>query len=134
MEAVGARGQRLALDLHVMRRGEDRVLVGAAAPGALVAAGAEPEVGHAVGHQAAPDLAPAVSARGLWTSGLLYWMVIRTRPMPWVTEANWLSPSGGRVRPLNWAAAGAAESRAAAAREIRKREELRAMEFLQGLS
>src|SRR6202521_6459386 len=56
--AVGGGRPRLPLHLDGVVGGEHRVLVGAAPPGALVAAGAESEAGHAVGDEAAPALPP----------------------------------------------------------------------------
>ncbi len=64
MDAVGARRQGLALDEDLVTGGEHGVLVGATPPRALVATGAEAEVGHAERNEAAPDLAVTVLALG----------------------------------------------------------------------
>ncbi len=62
MQAVGARGEPLAFDVDGVREADGGVLVGAAAPRALLAAGAEVLVHQAPGDELAPDLAAPVGA------------------------------------------------------------------------
>ena len=59
VQAVAPRRKRPALDLHLVRGREGRVLVGAAAPGTLLAA-VQAQVRQPPGDELSPDLPPAV--------------------------------------------------------------------------
>src|SRR5688572_28412543 len=64
MQTVGARLQRLSLDLYIVRSGEHRVFIRASTPRALAAAGSESWRAHTIRHECSPDLSPAVRSIG----------------------------------------------------------------------